>query len=53
MIFMTYVGVAIAGYAAAIYSWPWIKVQANGISAEAANLRQKAAQLEAKLRSAL
>jgi len=40
-----------AGYVAAIYSWPSIKTWINGASAEAANLRQKAAWLEARLRS--
>jgi len=40
-----------AGYVASIYSWPKIRIWINGISAEAADLRQKAAQLEAKLRS--
>jgi hypothetical protein len=40
-----------AGYAASIYSWPTIRIWINGISAEAADLRQKAAQLEARLRS--
>ena len=41
----------VAGYVAAIYSWPKIKVWINGVSTEAANLRQKAARLEARLRS--
>jgi hypothetical protein len=40
-----------AGYVVSIYSWPKIRIWINGISAEAADLRQKAAQLEAKLRS--
>jgi hypothetical protein len=40
-----------AGYAASIYSWPAIKLWINGVSAEAANLRAKAAQLEAKIRA--
>ena len=40
-----------AGYLASIYSWSKIRTWINGISAEAADLRQKAAQLEAKLRS--
>lgn len=39
-----------AGYAASIYSWPWIRIQAKGISAEVADLRQRAAMLEARLR---
>jgi len=36
-------------YIAAIYSWPGIMIRINGASIEAANLRQKAAQLEARL----
>lgn len=40
-----------AGYVASIYSWAAIRIWINGVSAEAADLRQKAAQLEAKLRS--
>lgn len=40
-----------AGYVASIYSWPTIKIWINGASAEAANLRQKAARLEANLRN--
>lgn len=38
----------VGGYAASIYSWPTIKIWANGWSAEAQNLRTKAAQLEAE-----
>lgn len=45
--------VFIGGYLASIYSWPWIRLQANGLSAEAINLRTKAAQLENKIRGAL
>lgn len=40
-----------AGYIASIYSWPNIRIWTNGASTEAANLRQKAAWLEARLRS--
>jgi hypothetical protein len=40
-----------AGFIASIYSWSSIKVWINGVSTEAANLRQRAARLEAKLRS--
>ena len=40
-----------AGYFASIYTWPTIKIWINGASSEAANLRQKAAWLDAKLRS--
>jgi hypothetical protein len=39
-----------AGYAASVFSWPWVRTQAKGISAEAADLRQRAAILEARLR---
>ena len=37
-----------AGYVASIYSWAKIKIWINGASVEAADLRQKAAQLEDK-----
>lgn len=37
------------GYVASIYSWPTIKIWANGLSAEAVSLRAKAAQLENKI----
>lgn len=40
-----------AGYIASAYSWPKIRIWINGVSAEAADLRQKAARLEARLRS--
>jgi hypothetical protein len=40
-----------AGYVASIYSWPRIRIWMNGISAEATDLRQRAARLEEKLRS--
>jgi hypothetical protein len=40
----------VAGYAASITSWSWIRTQAKGISAEAADLRRRAAILEARLR---
>jgi outer membrane murein-binding lipoprotein Lpp len=43
-------GAALAcGYAAAIYTWPAIKIRINGLSAEVARLRAKAQQLENKL----
>lgn len=41
----------VIGYAAAIYSWPKIRLWINGIGAEAADLRRKAERLEARLRS--
>jgi len=37
------------GYAASIYTWPTIKVWANGAYIEARALETKAAQLRAKL----
>jgi hypothetical protein len=40
-----------AGYIAEIYSWPKIKIWINGASSEVARLRQKASQVEAKIRS--
>jgi hypothetical protein len=40
----------IAGYVASVYSWPTIKIWANGLSAEAVSLRAKATQLENKIR---
>lgn len=51
-LFILAIGFA-GGYAASVYSWPWIRLQANGLSAEAINLRTKAAQLENKIRGAL
>ena len=39
------------GYAASIYSWPAIKVWINGVTAEAAKLRAKAVQLEARIKA--
>jgi hypothetical protein len=39
-----------AGYAASVYSWPWLRTHATGIAAEASSLRQRAAALENKLR---
>jgi hypothetical protein len=39
-----------AGYAAAIYTWPAVKIRINGLSAEVAHLRAKAQKLENELR---
>jgi hypothetical protein len=39
-----------ASHAASVTSWSWIRTRAGGISVEAANLRQRAAILEARLR---
>lgn len=41
------------GYIVSIYSWPWIRLQANGLSAEAISLRVKAQQIENKIKGAL
>lgn len=46
LIFAVFAG----GYAASIYSWPTVKIWANGLSAEAVALRVKAQQLENKIR---
>lgn len=51
-LFMLAAGFA-GGYAASIYSWPTIKIWANGLSYEAVSLRAKAAQLENKIKGAL
>lgn len=37
----------IAGYVASVYTWPWLKVQINGVEAE----YQKAKELVIKLRA--
>jgi hypothetical protein len=39
----------VAGYVAAIYSWPRIKVWVNGTQAEIANLEARAAALKTML----
>lgn len=39
-----------AGYVASIYSWPWLRTHAQGAVTEINSLRQRAADLEAKLR---
>jgi hypothetical protein len=41
----------IGGYVAAIYTWPTIKIWANGVTAEANKLRMRAQELEDKLRT--
>lgn len=38
------------GYVASIHSWPTVKVWINGVVAETAALRSRAAALEAKIR---
>ena len=40
-----------AGYVAAIYTWPRIKIWIDKANSEAARLRQKAWQIAARLRS--
>jgi hypothetical protein len=40
----------IAGYVAAIYTWPRVKVLWNGLETEARALRAKAMDLEAKIK---
>lgn len=49
-VWMLLVAVA-AGYVGSIYSWPTIKVLANGVATEAASLRAKAFALEAKIKA--
>jgi hypothetical protein len=39
-----------AGYLASIYSWPTIRVWANGVTEETQRLRAKAERLEADFR---
>lgn len=40
----------IAGYVAAVYTWPRLKVLFNGLENEARALRAKAVDLEAKIK---
>lgn len=40
-----------AGFAASVYSWPLLKVWINGVTAEAASLRAKAAALESRIKA--
>jgi hypothetical protein len=41
------------GYAASVYSWPWIRASALGASAEISRLRARAKALEDSLKGAL
>jgi hypothetical protein len=50
-LFLLIAGVA-GGYAASIYTWPWVRTQALGARAQVTKLRQRAADLEAKIRGA-
>lgn len=46
LIFATFVG----GYVASIFSWPWLRLKWTGLENEAQRLRQRAIDLEAKIR---
>jgi hypothetical protein len=41
------------GYVASMYSWPWLRTQAIGASAEITALRARARALEDSIRGAL
>jgi hypothetical protein len=41
------------GYAASVYSWPWIRGRATGASAEISRLRARAKALEDTIKGAL
>ncbi len=41
------------GYAASVYSWPWIRKNAIGAAAEVAQLRARAKALEDQIKGAL
>jgi hypothetical protein len=41
------------GYAGSVYSWPWIRAQAIGASAEIATLRARAKALEDQIKGVL
>jgi hypothetical protein len=51
-LFILTVGFA-AGYAASVYSWPWIRASATGASAEISRLRARAKVLEDLIKGAL
>jgi hypothetical protein len=38
------------GYAASIFTWPWVRTTALGAAAEATKLRARAQALEARIR---
>lgn len=48
--FLAYCAVFWGGYVASIYSWPWVRTQAIGAAAEATKLRQRARDLENKIK---
>jgi hypothetical protein len=50
--FIATAGFAI-GYAAAVYSWPWLRTHVTGAVAEIEALRARAKTLEDKIRGAL
>jgi hypothetical protein len=41
------------GYAGSVYSWPWLRAQAIGASAEIAKLRARAKLIEDQIKGAL
>ena len=49
LVWLFYISVFAGGYAASIFTWPWIKVQVNGIEAEIDAFKAKIAALKAKL----
>jgi hypothetical protein len=51
-LFILAAGVA-AGYAASVYSWPWIRAHAIGAAAEINQLRARAKALEDSIKGAL
>jgi hypothetical protein len=51
--FILFAGALGAGYALAVYTWPALRAFLVGIDQELVWLRARAAELEAKLRSAL
>ncbi len=46
-----YVALFAGGYVASIYSWPWVRKVVSGAEAEALRLRDRAREIEAKIRS--
>jgi len=51
-LFILAAGIA-AGYAASVYSWPWIRARAIGAGAEINQLRARAKALEDSIKGAL
>ncbi len=50
---MTFIAGFAGGYAASIWSWPWIRTRAIGAGAEISRLRVRAKALEDRIRGAL